>query len=162
MFFDAIAQDIWASFAIYCLIALLLLLVTIPIVRKVKAKIKEIYGLLSKVSHNEKKRYFKHFRHLYEEFRSHDGTHEQLNHLLAVFDARGTGKNFDRQSQAASEEDIVRTNSKSSNELELAENEDSISEDRGVYFQIGGNFFVLAAGLVAYFLFVDYLSNIQR
>lgn len=45
--------------------ALLLFLVTLPVVGKVKTKIKDIYGLLSKISPNEKSKYNKHFVQLF-------------------------------------------------------------------------------------------------
>lgn len=41
-------------------------LISLPIIFKLQAKIREIYELLSKISPNEKQRYSKHFNYLNE------------------------------------------------------------------------------------------------
>jgi len=61
---------------------------TIPIVRKIKTKIKDIYGLLSHISFTEKARYHRHFKQLHEEFRKNNND-EDLSRLLNNFDSKG-------------------------------------------------------------------------
>lgn len=61
---------VFYSFVVTLVVSTSLFIITLPIVYKIKIKIKEIYDLLSKIGSNDKVRYFQHFRALYEEFKN--------------------------------------------------------------------------------------------
>ena len=86
-FFQKITASILLTFVVYLSIAFLLFFVTLPIVRKVKTKIKEIYRLLSKISLTEKNKYYRHFKQLQLQFRKNNTSHEDFSNYLNRYDS---------------------------------------------------------------------------
>lgn len=72
VFFVRIENYVFGIFLASLVCSLALFVVTLPIVYKLKIKIKEIYGLLSKISTNDKLKYFRHFSSLNEEFKKRE------------------------------------------------------------------------------------------
>lgn len=66
MFFDRMQRNLLILFVVTLVAIIALLGLTLPIVYKLKIKIKEIYDLLSKISPNDRTKYFKHFTLLYD------------------------------------------------------------------------------------------------
>lgn len=66
IFFARIYSSIFNTFIIYIIFSIVLFLATLPIVWKLQIKIKQIYGLLKKISSNDKQKYYKHFNSLYD------------------------------------------------------------------------------------------------
>ena len=88
-FIKEIRDNILLMFTACIIAAALLLVAILPIVHKVCIKIKEIYGLLGKVSQNERSRYYAHFSSLYDQTRSLDYLQEkEAEDLLIKQEAR--------------------------------------------------------------------------
>jgi hypothetical protein len=89
IFFNRIRTNVSNIFLIYLVVAFSLFVITLPIVYKLKIKIKEIYDLLSKISTNDKQKYHKHFVQLNDQFqKNEDLNYAELNNLVTIYDGR--------------------------------------------------------------------------
>jgi hypothetical protein len=89
IFFNRIYSNVLYFFVVWMTLAVALFLLTLPVVWKLQAKIGEIYGLLNKISSNDRQKYFKHFSNLNDEFKFKEEVDcSELNLLMANYDQK--------------------------------------------------------------------------